>query len=285
MRFMVKSVRGNAQNEDSVMATRLFGFVIDGASGLYSEKVTNFSSDAQWFSHSLSKLLSHELSKMEWSIAEHVERACERLLEEYQQLLGEKGLSFAKEKLPNSTISVVRFQECTNQLELFQLGDSPILVEQNERLTLYDDELLAISDYSALSEMLRIAKKREIDLIEARPLIAEHLKANRRKRNTSKGYWILDPTGEGIKGARCVTLPLDEVTRLVIMSDGLWEAYDTFRLFSKPEELFERIFSSESLEALISELRVAQMSDPLLNHYPRFKLMDDASVLRYNFDN
>lgn len=282
--FIFKSVQGNEQNEDRVIATPLFGFVIDGASGLYPEKVTDYASDAQWFSQRLGKLLAASLADFSKGIDCHVEVACETLLKEYQELVTSKKLDYERDKLPNATLSVVRFDEGVNQLEVFQLGDSPILIEQQGELIIYDDQLLGASDQRVLSKLIEIAKEKQISPKEARPFVNELLKENRRKRNTSEGYWILDPTGIGIKGARQVRLPLNQVTRLAIMSDGLWEAYDVLKIYETPQALFNRLFSAEGLVGMIEEMRVVQKSDPLYHHYPRFKLMDDASVLRYSFD-
>ena len=40
--YMFSSDQGNQQNEDAVFGGEEFGFVIDGASGLYQEKITNY---------------------------------------------------------------------------------------------------------------------------------------------------------------------------------------------------------------------------------------------------
>ncbi|WP_314066922.1 protein phosphatase 2C domain-containing protein [uncultured Vagococcus sp.] len=281
--FTSKSVQGNEQNEDWVIATPIFGLVIDGASGLYSGKVTHYASDAQWFSHRLGKLLTARLNDLSKPIASHVKAACDCLLEEYRELLARKKGDYDLDKLPNATLSVVRFNEFTNQLELFQLGDSPILIEERGQLMILDDENLGKSDQHALNRMLAIAEEKQISPKEARPFVNKLLKQNRRKRNSSEGYWILDPTAQGIEGARQFTLPLNQITRVAVMSDGLWEAYDILRLYSSPQDLFERLFSSE-LDEILEEIRTIQKSDPLFEQYPRFKLMDDASVLIYTID-
>lgn len=281
MTYTSLSDQGNDQNEDVVLATPLFGFVIDGASGLYPEKMTNYASDAQWFSQSLSQLLLSSLSDLSKPITTHVQVACDVLLADYQRMARQKKLAVDSEQLPNATLSILRFNEIVNQLEVFQLGDSPILIEQQGKLIILDDEVLEQNDQRVLTKMLSIAKERQISPKEARPFIQELLRENRRKRNTSAGYWILDPTGRGIEGAKARTYPLDQVTRLAIMSDGLWEAYDILKLFDSPQLLFERLFAAEGLVSLIDEMRVIQKSDPYFYQYPRFKMMDDASVLRY----
>lgn len=278
-----KSVQGNAQNEDVALGTPLFGFVIDGASGLYLERISPFSSDAQWFARGLGKLLAKSLGDFNLSIAEHVQVACATLLAEYQGFLSKEGVDINRDKLPNATVSIVRFQTAQNQMEIFQLGDSPIMIEQGDELVILDDEALAQSDQRALRKMIEVAEERQISIQAARRFITDLLKANRQKRNTDEGYWILDPTGEGIKGARQLELPLNQVTRLAIMSDGLWEAHDILKIYQTPEALFERLFAPEGLSSMIAEMRLIQESDPQFSRYPRFKLMDDASVVRYSF--
>lgn len=40
---------GATNNEDEIALTNSYGFVLDGATGLLKENITNLPSDAQWF--------------------------------------------------------------------------------------------------------------------------------------------------------------------------------------------------------------------------------------------
>ena len=62
MTYSSLSIQGNNCNEDAVFINSKFGFVIDGASGLYKEKITTAESDAQWFSNAWKEYLEKSLT-------------------------------------------------------------------------------------------------------------------------------------------------------------------------------------------------------------------------------
>ena len=53
---------GATHNEDAIYTCEKFAFVIDGATGLLKENISNMQSDAQWFSNSLKAYLIENLT-------------------------------------------------------------------------------------------------------------------------------------------------------------------------------------------------------------------------------
>lgn len=260
---------GIVHNEDFVYATKHYGVVVDGASGLYQEKVTQGNTDAQAFSHALGQELILRLPTCKEATADVLTAA----IRQVNQQLFPATIDILDEQLPSCTFSCFRVLD--NQLELSWVGDSPILVFTADEVHVYYDHTIEENDQQALTVfMSQIANGLDIAEAAIQPILLR----NRQKKNKANGYWIVDPSAAGANHLYQKVFPLSEVKGVVICSDGFYRLMDLFQIL-KPTAALEQLASYDRTKAVIAELRGLENASDSIERYPRMKKSDDASVL------
>ena len=267
------SRQGIKANEDYAYSCEQFIFVADGATGLTDKKYTSHESDARWFAQRLGVLLQERLHDMSRTINDIVSEVTSELSTEYNELLS--GDVCDTLDMPSAGISILRINGET--LEHFQLGDCmALIIDKYGVVKKLFNESLTNLDNEVIRNMVDISREKNIPISETLVFVKDQLICNRRKLNKPGGYWILDPTGIGIKHALESKFSVKDVKSFAVMSDGFYEIVDLFKLYDY-KTLMEKMCSN-SLERLYDELYQEQEADPTLDKYPRFKLRDDASV-------
>lgn len=269
-KFFSISSRGNRVNEDFAFAAGDFGVLLDGASGLSGERLIDdpaCGSDAQWFSHTMGEDLAARLAggvpaaeALEGAVA----RARETLLAQHP---GEDR-SELLDRAPSATLLMAAVTG--DMLELVSLGDSRLVVIKRDGTSfeLYDNSV-SLLDQGVVSAMTVASRGRNLSAAQKRALVNDQVKANRDKKNTPGGYWILDPSGAGLGHALAASIPLAEVDCVCGMSDGFCAAFDCYGLADQAD--FLRTATETSAQDLIDKMRAAENADSDLDRYPRLK--------------
>lgn len=274
--FFSLSARGNATNEDFARATRRYGIVVDGASGLAGDPVfpEAHPTNARWLSHSVGERACAALDAGA-SAAEALEDAVRAARAELEAALGGPVSSMDPLAVPSAAVALAVVGE--REVELVGLGDSPLLaLLRDGSLLVSTDERLEALDGRAVALMSERSGGRALSGAEKRRLVDDVVRANRLLRNVPGGYWSLDPTGAGLAHLRRATVPRDEVVAVAGMSDGLWRAFDLFAIADASRELAG--LGPRRARALLARLRELEAADPDLERYPRLKRSDDASL-------
>lgn len=251
-------------NEDFVYGTDTFGFLIDGATGLFPEKITPGNTDAQFFAHELGKKL--------------IENSSPSLKDKLFQSVHELSFYFPQEKkdfFPSATLAAYEIKNDT--LEIFYLGDSPILVYTTKGVEIFSDKQLAKNEQKAIFELNKNLALGD-SLTQATEKLKPLLKKNRQTKNTSAGYWIMDPTSHWKEHLNSKTFPLEQVKGLILASDGFYRLMDLFQKIPVKSALEELNTYGKIIQAL-DELRALENAPHSESQFPRLKKSDDASVL------
>lgn len=268
---------GETLNEDCVFACEEFGFVIDGATGLNKENVTDCTSDARWFAKKFRKFLMQELVNCNKSIQEIMRDGILKINEEYDAFAGAGQV----ESRPSCAIAIYRVKG--DSVEFFTLGDCGFLVSYKSG----DVELIKREDLTRLDEMniKRLVAKAEqmgISVVNTRQFMSSELLEVRRMQNTANGYWILSNSLDAVDNATYLVKDKNEIKQIIGFSDGFSQLFDLFKIYTM-EEFVGLVDGGVSFETLYSTLYDAQEKDADCTNYPRFKLRDDATILRYKF--
>ena len=277
---------GNATNEDFAYAGTLpgggaYGVVIDGATGLVELPAVSsrFSTNAQWFAHATGEALCAELeagTPPEQALIDATDAARAGL----ERALGRPADSLDPAAAPSATLALAAADE--RGVALWGLGDSPLVVLlRSGELIVSTDEALESLDAHVVKLMLERSAGRDLTVAERRALVRDEVIANRRLRNTSGGYWCLDPTGSGLIHARRLTLPREEVVAVAGMSDGLFRAFGQYGLASLGEWMSDA--THFSARGLCDRMRALEAADAQLARFPRMKVGDDASLFWLGF--
>ena len=257
-------------NEDSCAIGSNYGIVIDGSSGLDKRKVTNYPTDASWYSETLRNYLVEHINE-ELPLREIMRNAIIEVDNEYNKFPGTENIT----SKPSAAISLYRISD--EKLEYFILGDCSLIIRNsnNEYVHLHQDDI-SMLDQININKMVLIAKEKGIDVSDALPYIQEDLLRTRLTQNTEGGYWIVSNKPEAVDHALCGTISADDIEQISAMSDGFSQIFDTFHIFSI-DELMDKL-ETLPLEYFTEILEHAKNSDPKCNQYPRFKPSDDKAI-------
>ena len=269
------SAAGGTANEDAVVCGANYLVVIDAATGLEQFHFTEEATDARWFSKTLAELLDSELRKIEASTSSLV-TILERAASELKESLDKYGYSDYGNGYPSACVSILR--DVGDTLEYLVLGDCPILLEEAKGIRLLYDDTVAKRDDKVVEWIKMQCRTRGITFAQARKEAQPMLLKNRREMNRPDSYWIFDPTGVGVKHALTGTLDANTVKGVAMMSDGFYEAYEVFGMATSLTEFYFMI-KNQSLEELVSRLRMKQEIGMEVEQFCRLKERDDASVI------
>ncbi len=276
--ILTKGGKSDKENEDCVYLCDDFGFVMDGATGLLKENITNCVSDAKWYVEEFKNFLIKNL-KTKKNLKEIMKDGITYVSNTYNNI---EGATSVKSK-PSSGIALFRKNE--NNIEYFILGDCQLIIKDKKdiitKLQLND---LPKLDNINIGRMVKIAKEKNINVIDARPLINDYLVETRLTQNTNNGYWILSDDINAVDHALHGTLNLKDIKQIIGLTDGFSQLYEVFKVFTY-EELVNLINNKKiSLDNLYDTLFTLQENDSNCNRYPRFKIRDDASIFNYELD-
>lgn len=276
--ILTKGGKSDKENEDCVYLCDDFGFVMDGATGLLKENITNCVSDAKWYVEEFKNFLIKNL-KTKKNLKEIMKDGITYVSNTYNNI---EGATSVKSK-PSSGIALFRKNE--NNIEYFILGDCQLIIKDKKdiitKLQLND---LPKLDNINIGRMVKIAKEKNINVIDARPLINDYLVETRLTQNTNNGYWILSDDINAVDHALHGTLNLKDIKQIIGLTDGFSQLYEVFKVFTY-EELVNLINNKKiSLDNLYNTLFTLQENDSNCNRYPRFKIRDDASIFNYELD-
>lgn len=175
-------------------------------------------------------------------------------------------------EIPTATLSLVR--RTGQGLECFVLGDSPLWIEDGDRLREVVDPQFAGGD----ARVLRRWHELRAQGSTAEAAYAELLEAqvrNRRTRSTEDGLWILGGSAQAAQHAHVELIPGAEPRRVCLLTDGLERVVDPFRITDR-RGLFEAL-QTGSAAPLAQRLRGLEREDPRRVRAPRMTVHDDIT--------
>lgn len=263
---------GQKVNEDSCYICKDYGFVIDGATSVTEQNITNFKSEAQWFSYRFRDYLIEALKNKNQTLSEIVRQGIEKLNVEYNNFLGAQN----SEIKPSAAIAIFRLNDC--KIEYFVLGDCSIIYDDEQEIKVITTTDIEKLDNKSKQTLKNIAVQKNINVIDAKPFVAEVLKQQRRLKNTKEGYWILSDDTNAVNYAECGEMEKTKIKHIVVVSDGFSQVYDLFKIFTVKEFLKELRFV-KNISKIYKKLYKNQKNDRFCNNFPRFKVRDDATLI------
>lgn len=276
--FSYSNTLRNGYNEDACFICEDFGFVLDGATGLSGEKVTEEKSDALWLVTKVKNYLIQNLANKSKSIAEILTDCVEYVFKEYNKLLNGRIVIDA----PSCCVSIFRIEQ--NKIVFYTLGDSPILVKlTNGKIKQICRKDLVNFDKKTIRIFKKYQHSNSCSFYDACKS-NNHIILNRRVelKNKPKGYYVFGESKGVIKFGKTVCYDLKNVDEILIMSDGYSQIYDLFKIV-KAKEMFNCINNEKDADYYYQKLVSCQQEDALYNHYPRFKLSDDSTIIKIKF--
>ena len=266
--------KGSADfNEDSILVSDNYLAVIDGATGLNGIHLTQDGSDAAWLSRRLCELLKDGLSNLSIAVPETLKSAASTIKAELDNL----GYNKFENSYPSAGVAIVR--QKNDNLECFTLGDTPILLLYKDKSVkcFCDDSLVKLDD-TVIKRMVEIHDQTGCTILEARKQVNDILIENRMKMNHKGGYYIFEPSGAGIDFIKSLSVPKADIEAVALMTDGYYAVLSCYDIITDPDKLMQSLLAGKAHD-LLNSLKELAYEDNDLNRYPRFKVMDDATVI------
>lgn len=274
--LILKGCRENC--EDGLIFNNNYAVVMDGATGMNKYNVTGYGTDAQWLTLRTLEILSTKLKESSTSIVDILKITAETLRHEYRNLWSLSGLNIQDIEYPSAGIIIVR--EVGDKIQLYRLGDCLGVVRTTEGIEVLKDTELLKLDRQVHNTLVKVSKEKGITISESRYTeeVIEVLKFNRSLKNTDNGYWIYDPEAEGINNGEYLELDRKSIKSIYIMTDGLSNAIDVYKMYETEVELVNDI-DNIRLHRVVNKLTDVQDSDANCSQFIRTKKMDDTTAI------
>ncbi|MFI8213994.1 hypothetical protein [Streptomyces werraensis] len=176
-----------------------------------------------------------------------------------------------QEAVPASTVVMIR--ERGEVLDYLVLSDSVLVLDLGEDgiQTITDKRVEAVAG----AEM-RAALQGPTGTPEHAAQVSALVTVQRRLRNQPDGYWVAATNPAAADEAITGTISIAQVRQAALLTDGASRLADSFGALSWAQLL--DLLRTEGPAALIAHTREAELTDPVGERWPRFKLSDDATA-------
>ena len=243
----------------------LFG-VIDGATPLYKNgSPKQIGSNNKTWASWLVSTLKRNLEKGSDSIYEVFENTSKMLYDKFTSVNPKDKAYF-----PSCNFAFAEFDEEKEMVTITQIGDCEAFVKfkNNKFERIMQPELYALDAY-AISEMVKRGGKKDS--------IMDILRYNRGLMNEENGYASYTLSSNPNFKYTIKTYNLADIEEIYLYSDGIGQAFDELKITSSPEELFNKY---SNINDIVSDIVTVANTDKDLKKYPRFKKIDDISIIK-----
>lgn len=272
---MAATVRGytlasgdQTANEDWYGATDDAVVVLDGAT---IRTDTGCEHGLQWYVRHLGSTLlagAHDISV-------ELRTVLARAIEHVRGLHAET-CNLAHPGTPSAAVGLVR--RVGTRLDWLVLGDITVMVETGEKLHVEVDDRVSETALAERAEcdrhligtdakMAAILAMKEVELAS---------------RNVPGGYWIASTMPEAAEHALIGGVPLDEVRRFGVCSDGAMRCLRMTSVNTHAAAL--AVMATNGPRALVELVRTAEHRDHAGARWPRNKALDDATAVVVDLD-
>ena len=263
-------------NEDLICPGPSSVWVLDGATGLTDDHLTDAPSDAYWLVQKAAALIAQ-------TTADEPRRAVDEIAVGLRDALAREARrepSQAYEK-PSAGLAMVSWTR--SDICVAALGDCRVLVQRRDgRVVALGGGALSALDATAVAALQKHQRDHGVGLEAARnallPLIREH----RAKMNQPDGYWVLTGNPEAAEHLEELAMPLEHVQAVLLTTDGFYRLVDTFG--EHTDETLVSQAHRQGLAALYAQVRALETLDPEGLAHPRFKRHDDATAVLLQVD-
>lgn len=259
-------------NEDMVGLCKKGAWVLDGATGLNNKNLISKESDAKWYVSWWNQYLQKNVSK-DKSLKEIVLEGLENIKKEY--LLKLNGLKIENLDLPSASVIIIKFYK--DKLEYILLGDCTLLLNKLDENIKIKDERVCKLDEKVFLKMEKLNKSSNLTILEKKDILLPFIIENRLKKNTDKGYWILEFNKDAVEKSIHGYIDIEDEVKIMMSSDGFSCAWDRYNIFEENEMI--EVGKSKGIEYINEKIRELEKKDNNGMIFPRFKESDDSSCV------
>ncbi len=269
------SRKSHYYNEDRFVVSNNFCMVLDGATALQK---SNFfkPTEASWFvsfiKSSLQRKTDNVLNKLS-EISKQAHLNFNEIL--FQNDVGINELSY----YPSAGLSFAEIHG--DKVEICTIGDCEAVVKLKSGKTFrIMQPQLSELDEQALKTMIELKQTRHLKMKDAVKACADVLLENRKLMNTPSGYSVYTLSQTGEFNYLRERFNIEEIDEIYLYTDGVSQAFNELKIYPSWKEMFEKsVDIREEVEKIVKKA----FSDKECEKYPRFKIIDDVTMLKITF--
>lgn len=254
---------GQAHNEDWYAALPNLAVVLDGAT---IRTDTGCVHGLPWYVRRLGTSIVNFAQIPEWDLRTVLSAAIREVT-----ALHSATCDLDHPGTPSAAVGIARITG--EHLEWLVLGDITVMVDTTTGLFAVTDNRVSNTGY----DLRRECDRYPIGSEEKNAAIQAMKDVELAMRNTDGGYWIASTETEAVDHAHVGAVPLDQVTRFALCSDGAMRATSITSIDS--DEGVMAVLRALGPSGLVNMVRTAEHRDPLGTRVPRNKATDDATVV------
>ncbi|WKU02859.1 protein phosphatase 2C domain-containing protein [Micromonospora sp. HUAS LYJ1] len=264
MRILAASEPSKADklNEDWFSASPNLVVVLDGAT---ARTDTGCVHGVSWYAAQLGAAVSAQASDTSIALPAALSAAIKTVADKHPEC------DLKSPGTPSAAVAILR--RTLSHLEYLVLGDVGIVLASDSHLSVIIDDRVEKTAQTERQE----ADEYPIGSAEKADALIRMKHAELAARNTEGGFWVsaADPTI--VSHAIIESVPIESVTRSILLTDG---AARLVRMFNDVswEEMLDLLENQGPGEAL-RRVRKLEESDPIATRWPRNKKSDDATLV------
>ncbi|MBR2891402.1 MAG: hypothetical protein IKC22_03375 [Bacilli bacterium] len=263
MKIQALTRKSHFWNEDRFIVGNNYWIVIDGATPLIKKNNEN--------------LARYMVDYIKKNIDKYKGRIKDRLIKLSSDLYDElKLVSNDAAYKPSASLAYVELID-----EVFYvgvLGDCEVTIKtnNNEIIRCFKDDLSKL-DAISLTRLQEEASKRNINVKDARKYIIDTLIKHRRLINQSGGYQAYTISDNLEFREYSFSIESKKVKEIYLYSDGFSASFQQLKIYDKHEDLFKHTLD---IKLEVEKIVKTAFSDGNCNKYPRFKKIDDITIIQ-----
>lgn len=265
-------------NEDLYGMNGEYAWVLDGMTGHRAEPRTPGETEGQWYVEQLDEAFT-QLTGSGASLAS-VARDAIAIVRDQFRAVTEREHSDTPDSPAAAGVLVRRVQTADgpDEIEYLIIGDCTLVINKANTVVRVTDGRPAPREQEQIEAMQRAFDAGATTPAAARNRVEDVFVTNKRNLNTVGEYWMFSLDPEAVEHALIGTVPVSDEMDLHLMTDGFSSLIDTYHIYETWDAALCRLHSVGA-ETIVSEIRTAEDSDPMLRKYPRTKPSDDATLL------
>ena len=269
----VKSIASGAHNEDRAGVAFSYAWVIDGATDVLPEPLTDGPTDAAWFADAMQDAIARTVA----STAVDLRAAPEIIAHDIAPRFVSAARRPAAHRGEHPSASAIILRAHQHGIEYVSLGDCTLMIEQDDTLAFVGVDADQAGDRWVVDALRGNTGKEATAAPLSRADLLPQLRAQRQRMNTPGGYGIFSITAPPSEMIGHGTFEVRDDARILLASDGIMRLCDVFHRYDA-QSLFEAAWT-HGLAPLLTELRALEAADDDCRRFPRAKTSDDATAL------
>lgn len=267
MKINAKTRKSHHYNEDRFIIGNNFYIVIDGATPLVKTGDRNLACF-------MVNYIKKHINKYQGRIKERLEQLSNDMF--YELNIDSDDTSY----LPSASLAYV--EEIDDYYHVGILGDCEVTFKtyDNEIIRCFTTELTKLDDIS-LSKQVEYAYKYNIHVIEARKYIQDILIKHRKMINKNDGYFAYTLAKDYVLNEKEFKINKELVKEIYLYSDGFSQSFQHLKIYTSHQEMFK---NDLNINDEIDKIEKQAYSDPYCDKYPRFKIIDDITIIKIQND-